>query len=350
MFNTGTVVGVSCNIFGGGFPEKYRTFFRWGGSEGVTKYDFNRAMETAARMMERRDSKLTDAETEVYQHIYDNTAINDLYSLAKFLTLKFTKINNTCVKKLVAANWKMNLDLNEGAELVNDIYNGLPEFNEQMLVVIAPPYLHLTQTASQLTGMEDVHLGAQNCHHEASGAYTGEVAASMLKSAEVEFVIIGHSERREYFKEDDAMLAKKVNQALSNDLKVIFCCGEPLEIRDANTQNAYVEKQIKAGLFHLSDQQLKNIVIAYEPIWAIGTGRTASSAQAQDMHAHIRSVIATQYGKDPADNISILYGGSCKPSNAAELFACPDVDGGLIGGASFKASEFLGIIDAMVKA
>ena len=253
-------------------------------------------------------------------------------------------------KQIVAANWKMNLDLTQGAELVNEIFNGLPVLSEGKQVVIAPPYLHLTQTAAQLTGMIDVHLGAQNCHSEASGAYTGEISAAMLKSAEVEYVIIGHSERREYFKEDDAMLAKKVNQALINELQVIFCCGEPLAIRDANTQNAYVEKQIKAGLFHLSGEQLKNIVIAYEPIWAIGTGRTASSAQAQDMHAHIRSVILAQYGEDAANNMSVLYGGSCKPSNAAELFACPDVDGGLIGGASLKASEFLGIINAMMGA
>lgn len=253
-------------------------------------------------------------------------------------------------KKIVAGNWKMNLDLNDGAELVNDIFKGLPVLNEDNQVVIAPPYLHLTQIAAQLTGVIDVHLAAQNCHSEASGAYTGEVSAAMLKSAEVEYVIIGHSERREYFKEDDAMLAKKVNQALNNELQVIFCCGEPLEIRDANTQNAYVENQINAGLFHLGADHLKNIVIAYEPIWAIGTGRTASSEQAQEMHAHIRGVISAQYGAEIASNISILYGGSCKPSNAAELFACPDVDGGLIGGASLKASEFLGIINAMVDA
>lgn len=253
-------------------------------------------------------------------------------------------------KQIVAANWKMNLNLMEGAELVNDIFNGLPELSEARHVVIAPPYLHLTQTASQLAGMDHVYLGAQNCHSEAAGAYTGEVSAAMLKSAEVSYVIIGHSERREYFKEDDALLAKKVNQALVNELQVIFCCGEPLEIRDAHTQNTYVEKQIKAGLFHLSEEQLKNVVIAYEPIWAIGTGRTATSEQAQDMHAHIRNVIKVQYGQAAADNMPILYGGSCKPSNAAELFACPDVDGGLIGGASLKAAEFLGIINAMVTA
>lgn len=241
----------------------------------------------------------------------------------------------------------MNLDITEGAQLVNDIFNGLPELDSNRIVVIAPPYIHLTQTASQLAGMDYVFLGAQNCHHEASGAYTGEVSAAMLKSAEVNYVIIGHSERREYFKEDDAMLAKKVNQALVNGMQVIFCCGEPLEIRDANTQNTHVENQIKAGLFHLSEEQFKHIVIAYEPIWAIGTGRTATAAQAQDMHAHIRSVIAAQYGQATADATSILYGGSCKPSNAVELFGNPDVDGGLIGGAALKAADFLGIIAAM---
>jgi triosephosphate isomerase len=250
-------------------------------------------------------------------------------------------------KKIVAGNWKMNLDITEGAQLVNDIFNGLPELSEIKQVVIAPPYIHLTQTASQLAGMSDVYLGAQNCHHESSGAYTGEVSAAMLKSAEVRYVIIGHSERREYCKEDDVVLAKKVNQALINGLDVIFCCGEALDIRDAGTQNDFVEKQVKAGLFHLSAEQFKNIVIAYEPIWAIGTGRTASSAQAQDMHAHIRGVIAAQYGTQAADDTSILYGGSCKPSNAAELFACADVDGGLIGGASLKAADFLGIVNAM---
>lgn len=251
-------------------------------------------------------------------------------------------------KKIVAANWKMNLSLNEGAELVNDIFNGLPQLNDHNQVVIAPPYLHLLQTGAQLSGMQHVYLGAQNCHHESSGAYTGEVSAAMLKSAEVGYVIVGHSERREYFKEDSEMLARKVNQALVNNMCVIFCCGEPLEVRDAHTQNAYVEDQIKAGIFHLSEEHLKNVVIAYEPIWAIGTGRTATSAQAQDMHAHIRSVIRAQYGGDVAENMSIVYGGSCKPSNAKELFDCADVDGGLIGGASLKASEFLGIISAMV--
>lgn len=253
-------------------------------------------------------------------------------------------------KKIVAANWKMNLNLEEGKKLVDGIVAGMPTLNEQKEVVIAPPFVHLAQTAGQLQGKANIYLGAQNCYSEAAGAYTGEISAGMLKSVGAAYVIIGHSERREYFKEDNAMLAKKTDQGLANGLKVIFCCGEPLEIRDADTQNAYVEKQIKESLFHLDAAQLENIVIAYEPIWAIGTGRTASAQQAQDMHAHIRTVIAAQYGKEAGENMSILYGGSCKPSNAGELFACPDVDGGLIGGASLKADEFIGIIDAMIKA
>lgn len=249
-------------------------------------------------------------------------------------------------KQIVAANWKMNLNLLEGATLVNELYQGLPELNVGVAVVIAPPFTHLAQTAEQIIAMGQVHLGAQNCHHESGGAYTGEIAAGMLKSAEVEYVILGHSERRQYCNEDNELLARKVNQALANSLNVIFCCGEPLEIRDAGTENSYVETQLRESLFHLDAEQMKNIVIAYEPIWAIGTGRTASTDQAQNMHAHIRSVLAAQFGQGIADNTPVLYGGSCKPSNAAELFACPDVDGGLIGGASLKASEFLAIIDA----
>jgi triosephosphate isomerase len=252
-------------------------------------------------------------------------------------------------KKIVAANWKMNLTLEEGKTLVDGILRGMPSLDETTQVVIAPPFVHLTQTAAQLKGKSNISLSAQNCYSEGAGAYTGEVSAAMVKDAGAAYIILGHSERREYFKENDALLAKKTSQALANSLNVIFCCGEPLEIRDADTQNNYVQAQIEAGLFHLKADELSKIVIAYEPIWAIGTGRTASAQQAQDMHAHIRSVISGQYGQQTADNMSILYGGSCKPSNAAELFACADVDGGLIGGASLKADEFLGIINAMVQ-
>lgn len=251
-------------------------------------------------------------------------------------------------KKIVAANWKMNLLLKEGKTLVESIIKALPPLSENKQVVIAPPYTHLTQTAALLNGHNHIHAAAQNCAAEASGAYTGEVSAEMVKDAGAAYVIIGHSERREYYKEDNATIARKIDRALDNGLRAIFCCGEPLEIRDANTQNAYVEQQVQEGLFHLSEGQMANIVIAYEPIWAIGTGRTASAQQAQDMHAHIRSIIAGKYGNDVAGNMSILYGGSVKAANAAELFACPDVDGGLVGGASLVVEDFTGIINAMV--
>lgn len=253
-------------------------------------------------------------------------------------------------KKIVAGNWKMNLTLDEGHALVAGVLKGLPELSSNTEVVFAPPYINIQHTSYQVEDMNHVYVAAQNCYTETSGAYTGEISAGMIKNAGAAYVIIGHSERREYFNESDAMLADKTDVALENELKVIFCCGEPLEIRDAGTQNAYVEAQLKAGLFHLHKHQLINVVVAYEPIWAIGTGRTASSQQAQDMHAHIRSVFAAQYGQATADNLIILYGGSCKPSNASELFACPDVDGGLIGGASLKSEDFLGIINAMVNA
>ncbi len=251
-------------------------------------------------------------------------------------------------KKIVAGNWKMNLDIEQGKTLVNEIVAGLPELSENHKVVICPPFIHLQQTAQLTITANHVFTGAQNCYTEASGAYTGEISAGMIKSTGALYVILGHSERREYFKESNEMLAKKTTTALANGLKVIFCCGEPLEIRDAGTQNNYVEEQIKAGLFHLGAEEMDHVVIAYEPIWAIGTGRTASTDQAQDMHAHIRGVLAAKYGTELAKNTSILYGGSCKPSNAPELFACADVDGGLIGGASLNAADFHGIISAMV--
>ncbi len=249
-------------------------------------------------------------------------------------------------KKIVAGNWKMNLNLFEGKQLVADVLQKSLSLAENTEVVIAPPFTQLELAATQLKDTQGYLLGAQNCHQEASGAYTGEVSAAMLKSVGVTYVILGHSERRQYFGEDEALLAKKVNAALANDLKVIFCVGEPLEVRDANGQNELVHQQIVGGLFHLDTAQFKNIVIAYEPVWAIGTGRTASADQAQEMHAYIRLVVAEKYGAETADDTSILYGGSCKPSNAAELFACPDVDGGLIGGAALVAADFAGIIEA----
>jgi triosephosphate isomerase len=253
-------------------------------------------------------------------------------------------------KKIVAANWKMNLTLEEGKTLVENIVAELPTLNEGRQVVIASPFLHITQTAQLLDEYEHIYCGAQNVASEKSGAFTGEVSAAMLQSAGVQYVIIGHSERRQYFNEDSALLVKKIDLALANGLHVIFCCGESLDVRDADTQNDFVAKQIAAALYHLDATGLKNITIAYEPIWAIGTGRTASSQQAQDMHAHIRKTLADQYGSDVSDNMSILYGGSCNDKNAQELFACADVDGGLIGGAALKAETFLPIVKAMMGA
>lgn len=250
-------------------------------------------------------------------------------------------------KNIVAGNWKMNQNLFEGKQLVTDILKRTTELPENLEVVIAPPFTQLELAATQLKDVPGLFLAAQNCHQEKSGAYTGEISANMLKSVGVTYVILGHSERRQYFGENEALLAQKVNTVLAEDMKVIFCVGELLEIRDANTQNDLVRSQIEGGLFHLDAHQFKKIVIAYEPVWAIGTGRNATADQAQEMHAFIRSVISDKYGAETAESTTILYGGSCKPSNAPELFACPDVDGGLIGGASLNADDFEGIIKAV---
>ena len=249
-------------------------------------------------------------------------------------------------KKIVAGNWKMNNNLFEGKQLVVDILHAGIEMREDLEVVIAPPFTSLELTASLIKDTKGFFLAAQNCHQEKNGAYTGEVSAQMLKSVGVDYVILGHSERREYFGETDALIAMKVDAVLEQELEVIFCCGEPLPVRESETQNAHIKSQIVNGLFHLSEASFKHIVIAYEPIWAIGTGLTASDQQAQDMHAFIRSIVAEKYGAAIADNTSILYGGSAKPSNAAGLFAQPDVDGGLIGGASLVAADFAGVIKA----
>ncbi len=253
-------------------------------------------------------------------------------------------------KKIVAANWKMNMNREEGKMLVQEIMKGLPKLSADKIVVIAPPFLWLSETVNGLQDKENIFAGAQNCSNEKQGAFTGETSAAMLQSAGVQFVILGHSERRQYFNEDSAMLSKKINQALEQNLKVIFCCGEPLEIREAERENAYVQKQIEEVIFSLDAGALKNVSIAYEPIWAIGTGRTATSAQAQEMHAHIRSVVQTKFGTEAANELTIIYGGSCNAANAKELFSQPDVDGGLIGGASLKAETFLPIVEAMVEA
>ncbi|MBL7827701.1 MAG: triose-phosphate isomerase [Saprospiraceae bacterium] len=248
-------------------------------------------------------------------------------------------------QQIVAGNWKMNKTLEEGLELTKGILEKVEK--PKGLVVIAPPLTHLKEIGKMIKVRKYFHLAAQNCHHEPKGAYTGEVAADMVASVGAEFVIIGHSERRQYFKEKNDVLAAKVNACIARGMRPIFCCGEPLHIREVDTHVGYVAKQLKAGLFHLKEEDFRKVVIAYEPIWAIGTGRTASAQQAQDMHLAIRVLVAKKYGKAIADDTTILYGGSCNAQNAQELFSQPDVDGGLIGGASLKAEDFATIIAAL---
>mgnify|MGYP000710279891 FL=1 len=250
-------------------------------------------------------------------------------------------------KQIAAANWKMNLNQQEAKDLLANILDKLPKLTDNQQVVFSVPAIYIPNAVKQIAGISNVFVAAQNCHQNANGAYTGEISAPMYSSVGVNHIVIGHSERREYFAESDALLAEKVNAVLANNSTPIFCCGEPLAIREAETQNAFVENQLINSLFHLSSEQLLKVVIAYEPIWAIGTGKTASSAQAQEIHAFIRSVLAIKYGADIADQISILYGGSVKAANAVELFSQPDVDGGLVGGASLIATEFTAIINAL---
>jgi triosephosphate isomerase len=246
--------------------------------------------------------------------------------------------------KVVAGNWKMNLDKDAALKLASEVINiAKDEAPSDVKIVLCTSFVHLSSVKALLQG-SNVLLGAQNCASKASGAYTGEVSASMLKSYHIDYVIIGHSERREYYKETHQELADKVNLVLQNGMKPIFCCGEVLAERQTNKQIEVVSKQLKESLFHLSADDFAKVVIAYEPVWAIGTGVTASSAQAQEMHAAIRKMLAEKYGNVLADAATIQYGGSCKPDNAKELFACPDVDGGLIGGASLKSRDFIDIV------
>ncbi len=252
--------------------------------------------------------------------------------------------------KIVAGNWKMNVGIAEGQALIQEILSKMPQMKEGRQVIFCPPFTTLYHANETLKSQASNHayIGAQNCHDKNSGAYTGEVSISMLKEIGIQHVIIGHSERRQYFNESNAFLKSKVDALIDAGLQVIFCCGEPLDIREANQQNQYVLNQLKESLFHLSAEQFsKHIVIAYEPIWAIGTGKTATSDQAQEIHAYIRSEINAQFNQDVAENTTILYGGSCNASNAVELFSCKDVDGGLIGGAALKAETFLPIIEAI---
>ena len=248
-------------------------------------------------------------------------------------------------KKIVAGNWKMNKNLQEGVALATELNEVLTAEKPNCDVVICTPFIHWA-TVSDIINHSVMGLGAENCADKASGAYTGEVSAEMVKSTGAEYVILGHSERREYYNETPAILKEKVDLALINGLKVIFCIGESLAQREANEQNAVVKAELEGSVFHLAPAEFANIVIAYEPIWAIGTGKTATAEQAEEIHAYIRSIIAEKYGDEVAENTSILYGGSCKASNAPELFAKKDIDGGLIGGASLKVPDFKGIIDA----
>ena len=245
---------------------------------------------------------------------------------------------------IVAGNWKMNMTINEGTSLASSIISKLQPSDTR--AILCPPYIHLNHLSSLVSGIDHLSVGAQNCHFEKSGAYTGEISAAMVKSTGAEYVILGHSERREYFQENDEMLARKTNAALANGLKPIFCCGEKLESREAGTQEAVVKGQLAGGLFHLTPEAFSNVVIAYEPVWAIGTGKTASKEQAQEMHYFIRQLLADKYGSEQANLTTILYGGSCNPGNAYDLFSQPDVDGGLIGGASLKADDFIAIVNS----
>ena len=248
-------------------------------------------------------------------------------------------------KHIVAGNWKMNLTFTEADELLDDLMSELEkvELPRDTQVIVCPPFPYL-EMASDYANDSYFMVGAQNVSDQEKGAYTGEVSAAMLESCEIDYCIVGHSERRAYYGETDALVAAKVNQLLAHGLKPIVCVGEVLEEREAGRQLDVVKKQVEGGLFHLSAEQMQQVVIAYEPVWAIGTGKTATPDQAQEIHAHIRSLLAAKYGQAVADEVSILYGGSCKPSNAKELFAKPDIDGGLIGGASLKAEDFMGIV------
>jgi triosephosphate isomerase len=249
-------------------------------------------------------------------------------------------------KNIVAGNWKMNMNLLEGLALAKEVSELVEkDANNGVEVVLGTPFIHLSEV-NKAVNKAKIKIAAQNCAKEVSGAYTGEISAEMIKSTSSDYIILGHSERRAYYGDTDAILTEKVNRSLENDMKVIFCIGEILSERESENHFNVVKSQLDNGVFHLSAEVFKNIVLAYEPVWAIGTGVTASSDQAQEMHAFIRETLVEKYGETVAEDTSILYGGSCKPSNAKELFANKDVDGGLIGGAALKAEDFMGIITA----
>jgi len=250
--------------------------------------------------------------------------------------------------KIIAGNWKMNLDYAQAMALVDGIMQ-MTDDNMRCRIVLAPPFPYLTQVEMQSKLRTNIFIAAQNCSDKNSGALTGEVSASMLRSIGVESVIIGHSERRTIFNESDATIAEKINRAFENDLQPIFCCGESLAERKSNSHFEVVKTQVAGGVYHLSASKVSDMIVAYEPVWAIGTGVNASSEQAQEMHLFIRNLVKEKYGNSVSQKIRILYGGSVNAENAAELFGCPDVDGGLVGGASLKPAEFSSIIKAMEK-
>jgi triosephosphate isomerase (TIM) len=252
-------------------------------------------------------------------------------------------------KQIAAANWKMNLTYQQGEKLLNEILDENIQLDFHQQVIFAVPFPYLIMAQSIVADEMGYSIAAQNCSDKKNGAYTGEVSAEMLQSLGIKHCVIGHSERREYFLENNKVLAEKVNICLQSEITPIFCCGEALRIREEGSQNQFVQQQLEESLFHLSADQIRTIIIAYEPIWAIGTGKTATTQQAQEMQKHLRSVIAGKYGKEVADEIPILYGGSVKANNAAEIFACPDVDGGLVGGASLVGRDFIEIIKALKK-
>ncbi len=248
-------------------------------------------------------------------------------------------------KNIVAGNWKMNTRLDDAVALVDEFLNLCSE--PQTSVILAPPFPYLVPVVELTKDLNNIGVAAQNCSQNASGAFTGEVSAEMIASTGAEYVIVGHSERRQYFKEDELILSEKVNKALQNDLNPIYCVGELRDDRENGNYKEVIEKQLTKALFHLSELEMRKVILAYEPVWAIGTGLTATPEQAEEVHAFIRSLLADQYGDELANATSILYGGSCKPDNATELFACENIDGGLIGGASLKAAEFHAIVNAV---
>lgn len=323
----------------------------------IAKWSNNNLPETS------NDGKLTEQDTATTDRIHASAililsfllpllllvVIDNLWVGHKYyrhhLYIKRFKVKRIMRKKIVAGNWKMNKTLQEGVALATELNATLQSDKPNCEVIICTPFIHLASVAGVIDN-NLIGLGAENCADKESGAYTGEVSASMVKSTGAQYVILGHSERRAYYHETPEILKEKVNLALAHGLKVIFCIGEVLEERESGKQNEIVKGQLEGSLFDLTPEQFSQIILAYEPVWAIGTGKTATADQAEEMHAFIRQTIADKFGKDAAENVSILYGGSCKPSNAKELFSKVDVDGGLIGGAALKVADFKGIIDA----